>query len=264
MALSAELAGVQTAAKVLLYDLETAPLLAHIWSPWDKFVTHDRLIHDSFILTWSAKWLGEKEILFDALTGKEALKQNDKRLVKGLADLINQADIVVAHNGDKFDVPMLNNRLLYHRLSPIPPVRSIDTCQLAKRNFRLAFNKLDYLGEFLGVGKKIDTGGFKLWEAVYHGDEAAMAKMVKYNKQDVVLLERVFDALAPYVRNFPRLINARFAGEEVCPYCGSGHLIRRGYHQTNVSNFQRFECKGCGRYSRRRTSEKPKLALTTL
>jgi hypothetical protein len=263
MALSGELAGVETAAKILLYDLETAPLLAHIWSPWDKFVTHERLVHDSFILTWAAKWLGDDEVLYDALTGEEAIEQNDSRIVDNLAEMIREADIVVAHNGDKFDVPMLNNRLLKHGLEPIPPVRSIDTCQLSKRNFRLAYNKLDYLGEFLGVGKKIKTD-WSLWERAYHGDEEGIAEMTDYNIQDVVLLENVFDRLVPYVRNFPRLVNAAYEGEEKCPYCGSYDLQRRGYHQTNVSNFQRFQCKTCKRYSRQRKSEPDKLALTTL
>jgi len=252
-----------TANRILFYDLETAPLLAHIWSPWDKFVTHDRLVHDSFIFTWAAKWAGEKDVYYDSLTAEEALNQNDSRIVESLAEMIREADVVVAHNGDRFDVPMLNNRLLSHGLEPIPPVRTIDTLQLAKKNFRLAYNKLDYLGEFLGVGKKIKTD-WSLWERAYHGDEDGIAEMVEYNVQDVILLEKVFDRLVPYVRNLPRLVDPEYLGQEVCPICGGSNLMRRGYHRTNVSNFQRYQCQDCGRYSRSRKSDRIKFTVTPL
>mgnify|MGYP000197081662 CR=1 FL=1 len=83
--------------KVLFYDLETAPLLAHIWSPYDDYVTHDRLVHPGFLLTWSAQWLGEKKIVTGCLTGDEARDQDDRRIVAELAELIRDADIIVAN-----------------------------------------------------------------------------------------------------------------------------------------------------------------------
>lgn len=263
MGLTGALSQNDSTVRILLYDLETAPLLAHIWSPWDKYVTHDRLVHDSFILTWAAKWAGEDDVYYDALSGPEALVQDDARIVESLADLIREADVVVAHNGDRFDIPMLNNRLLANDLEPIPPVRSIDTLQLSKRNFRLAYNKLDYLGEFLGVGQKIKTD-WSLWERSYHGDEEAIEEMTEYNVQDVVLLEKVFDRLSPYVRNLPRLVDAEHEGQEVCPVCGSADLQKRGFHRTNVSNFQRYQCNDCKRYSRSRKSDRTKLSVTPL
>jgi hypothetical protein len=241
--------------KVLIYDLETAPLLAHIWHPTDDYVAHDRLIHDSFLLTWSAKWHGVKGMQTGVLSGKEAVSQNDKRIVKELAVLIREADFVVAHNADRFDVPMFNNRLLAYGLEPIGPKRSIDTLKLAKANFRLAYNKLDYLGEFLGLGRKIKTD-FDLWKSCYHGDEKALARMARYNRRDVVLLEQVYDRLLPYVKNLPRMAEPAHDGQHACPSCGSEDIISRGTYNTNVSTFRRFHCRSCKRYSRSRHAVK--------
>lgn len=249
--------------KVLIYDLETAPLLAHIWHPADDYVSHERLIHDSFLLTWSAKWHGEKKIHSGVVTGREARAQNDARIVGDLAAMIREADFLVAHNADRFDIPMFNNRLLVLGQEPMGPKRTIDTLKLAKRNFRLAYNKLDYLGEVLGLGKKLKTD-FQLWKDCYAGDEKALARMLRYNRQDVALLELVFDRLLPYVKNVPRLVEAATLGQTACPFCGSIHLIGRGKHRTNVSTFQRFQCVDCKKYCRSRSADKMRLSVAPL
>jgi hypothetical protein len=249
--------------KVLLYDLETAPLLAHIWHPTDDYVSHERLIHDSFLLTWSAKWHGEKKIHSGVVTTWEAKLQDDSRIVASLAELVREADILVAHNANRFDVPMFNNRLLALGLEPMGPKRAIDTLRLAKQNFRLAYNKLDYLGEFLGVGKKLKTD-FQLWKDCYAGDELALRRMARYNRQDVVLLEAVYDRLLPYVKNIPRLVEPAFNGHLACPFCGSEDMAKRGKHHTNVSTFQRYCCGSCGKYSRSRFGDKVRFSVAPL
>lgn len=252
-----------TNLKVLFFDLETAPLLAYVWGPREDWIPHDRMIHDSFLLAWTAKWRGEDKVMTGLLTSAEAKKQDDTRIVIKLADLIRQADIVVAHNGDRFDVPMFNNRLLLLGLEPLGPVKSIDTCTLAKKNFRLAYNKLDYLAEKLGLGNKIKTD-FNLWQDCYHGDTAALKAMLEYNVKDVVLLEQVFDRMLPYVKNIPRLVVPEYDGQVGCPFCGSENLQKRGFAGTNVNTFQRFMCKVCGKYSKLRVSVKNRLATSPL
>lgn len=239
--------------RVLLYDIETAPLLAYIWSPCDEYVQMDRLIHDSFLLSWSAKWLGEDAVEGDVVSSEEAVRQDDQRIVARLAELIRSADLVVAHNGDSFDLPKLNNRLLQLGIQPLGPVKTIDTLSLARKNFRLAYNKLDYLGEFLGLGRKIHTE-FELWRSCYMGDGVALGKMLKYNKQDVVLLEKVFNALKPYVRSLPRLVDAGYDGQIACPFCGSEKLKESGLYRTNASTFQKYVCGDCGRHGRSKTA----------
>lgn len=249
--------------KVLFFDLETAPLLAYVWGPREDWIPHDRMIHDSFLLAWTAKWRGEDKVMTGLLTSKEAKAQDDTRIVIKLADLIRQADIVVAHNANRFDVPMFNNRLLLLGLEPLGPVKTIDTLILSKKNFRLAYNKLDYLAEKLGIGNKISTT-FGLWKECYHGDSAALKQMLEYNVKDVVLLEQVFDKMLPYVKNVPRLVDADYDGQVACPFCGSENLQKRGLSGTNVNTFQRFMCKACQKYSRLRVSIKNRLAVSPL
>lgn len=241
--------------KVLLWDIESAPLLAYIWRPSDDYVPHDRMIQDTFILCWSAKWYRDKKVHSGVLTSDEARNQDDSRIVKELADMIREADILVAHNGDQFDVPMFNNRLLALGHEPIGPKKTIDTCKLAKKNFRMAYNKLDYLGEVLGLGRKLKTD-FDLWKGCYHGNRKALNKMRQYNIQDVWLLEAVYAALLPYVKNVPRLTIPQFHGEHACPFCGMDTLVRRGTHHTNVSSYQRFQCSACLKYCRSRNADK--------
>jgi hypothetical protein len=238
--------------RVLFWDIETAPLLAHVWSLWDKGgIPPARLLKDGFILSWSAKWRGERKVHSAVLTSEEAKSQDDSRIVQALADLLREADVIVAHNGDRFDLPKLNGRLMKHGLEPLGPVQTIDTLKLAKKNISLASNRLDYLGSVLGLGRKIDTT-MALWGACYVGDPKALREMVRYNRQDVVLLEEVFEALRPYVRGLTRLVDGEGLG---CPSCGSAELTKRGSYRTQSSTFQKFHCQKCGRYSRARKAD---------
>ena len=244
-------------AKILVFDIETAPLLAHVWSPYADYVPNGQMIHDTFMLSYAAKWYGDPDIWSSSLTGKEARRQDDKRIVLQLADLIRKADIVIAHNVDKFDIPKVNQRLLMLGLEPLGPVRTLDTLRLAKQNFALAYNKLDWLAQSLGLGNKIKTD-FDLWKEAYHGDESALFEMLQYNEHDVVLLEQVFDKMKPYVKNLPRLFTADYARQMACPFCGSDKLVKRGEYDTQANTFQKYRCSDCRKYSRADKSDSKK------
>lgn len=237
-------------------------MLSYIWSARTEYVGPHLIHHDTFLLSWAAKWHGQKKTMSAVLTPDEAVGQDDARIVQQLADLVREADIVVAHNGDKFDVKKLNARLLLLQQEPLGPVRTIDTCMLSKRTFSLASNSLGYLARALGVRQKMDTGGFDLWHRCYMGDEKALRKMDRYCRQDVRALEDVFDAMRPYVKGLPRLVDADAAFERACPSCGSDQLQSRGLARTNASTFRRFQCQECGRWSRARTGQKDKRLAT--
>lgn len=242
--------------RVLFFDIESAPATAYIWRPDDSYVPMERLLESTFLINWGAKWAGGK-LQSGLVTPEEAQARDDKRIVSDLADLIRTADAVVAHNCDGFDLPMLNNRLLYWQLEPLGFIRTIDTLKLARKNFRLEYNKLDYLAEYLGLGRKIKTD-MDLWRRCVAGDPAALEGMRRYNRQDVLLLEKVFEAMKPYVRNLPRLVDGAREGERVCPFCGSEDLMARGYYRTQASTFGKLQCNKCARYSRYRTVERLK------
>ena len=241
--------------RTLLFDIETSPMLSYIWGLRNQdYIPFGQVVHDSFMLCWSAQWRGEKKLISGCLTPTEVLAQVDQRIVVDLADLIREADVVVAHNGRGFDIKMLKNRLLLLGLDDIGPVTVLDTLTLARKNFRLASNRLGYLGEQLGVGTKHATGGFQLWRDCYLGDEKALAKMLRYNRQDVVLLGKVLERMLPYLQGVPRLMDGD--GSDLdggCPWCG-GEVKKDGFYRTNASTFQKVKCSQCGKESRWHTA----------
>lgn len=246
--------------KILLLDIETAPLRSFTWGLWKQNVGLNQIENDWFMLTWSAKWYGKNEKTVGMrLKKEEAIEQDDSRILEKLWKLMDEADVVIGHNGDKFDIPKINTRFIKNGFMPPSPYRTVDTLKIAKRHFRFTSNKLDYLGDFLGVGRKIDTGGFELWERCYKGENKALKEMLDYNLQDVLLLEDVYDKLKPYCSIHPS--HAVTSDEECCPKCGSTHVHKRGLVHTNVSTFQRFRCMDCGSWSRGRSNIRSKEAM---
>lgn len=241
--------------RILFFDIETAPMLAYVWQAKTDYVQPHQITHETYMLSWAAKWAHQKQVKSDVLRPAEAKKQVDTRIVVSLADMLREADVVVGHNLDRFDIPMVNNRLMILEEEPLGPIRTIDTLKLARGAFRLASNRLDYLARQMGVGRKIDTS-FDLWRGCYHGEQKALSKMVRYNRQDVRVLEDVYDRMRPYVKGVPRLVDANHRGEHVCPTCGGSDLERRGFYHTNASVFQRYRCRDCKRWSRAASREK--------
>jgi DNA polymerase elongation subunit (family B) len=225
----------QNKLKVLLFDIETSPMRSYTWSCWKQNIGTNQIISDWFILTWSAKWLFEDEVLSDKLTGEESLKENDERITKTLFDLIDEADVTISHNGDKFDIRRINTRFLIHGLGTPSSYINIDTLKHARKQFSISSNRLDYLGQFLGIGRKIDTGGFELWSRCMKGEDEALKEMQEYCDQDVKLLEDVYLTLRPYIKPHPNL--GLYINDDIkrCPTCGSDKIRPIGDYYTTVS-----------------------------
>ena len=235
--------------KILFFDVESAPMLCYAFDLKVDYIGPHMIVEPPFLLTWSAKWADDDKILSDRLTGKEAKAQDDARLAESLASLIRQADVVVAHNGDRFDLPKLNTRLVTHQLDPVGDVKSIDTLKKARQAFKFPSNRLGELAKSLGLEVKTATD-FSLWKRARAGDVPALKEMDAYCQQDVVVLESVFEALRPHVKGLPRLVDAGQFGQRVCPSCGSSDLDPDGVHRTNANSYARFRCGKCGRHCR--------------
>ena len=236
--------------KVLLLDIETSPNSAFVWGLWDQNVGLSQLIESSETLCWSAKWYGSDEIMFDSIH-----QSNRKRMVKRIHRLIDTADVVIHYNGSRFDLPTLNKEFLLHDLFPPAPARSIDLLRVVKKQFRFPSNKLDYVTQALKIGSKSPTT-FKLWVDCMNGVETAWQAMEEYNKQDVLLLEKLYERLQPWIKH-PVSHSVSGAGL-VCPNCGGGHYHKRGFAYTAASKYQRYNCKSCGAWFRGTKSEAPK------
>lgn len=239
-------------------------MVSYLWDLKADYVNPQMVIQHSYFLTWAAKWADDDEVIAQRLTGQEAKDGDDARIVGKLAALVREADIVVGHNGDRFDLPKLNARIAVHGLDPLGNVRSIDTLKKARQAFKFASNRLDELAQVLGLEVKNDTT-FDLWRRCMAGDVPALKEMDAYCRQDVVVLQQVFEALKPHVKGLPRLVDAGQYGQRVCPSCGSSELVADGVHRTNASTFRRFRCEGCGRHCRSfRQADEPKLEMRPL
>lgn len=237
--------------KILIFDIETAPLKGYIWRLWKEDVGPNRMISDWFMLTWSAKWLFDSKVYSAKLTPKEVKNEDDKRITTDLWKLIDEADIVVAHNGDKFDIPKINSRFIVNGLNPPSHYKTIDTKKVASKQFGFSSNKLDMLAKTFGFSGKFDTT-FELWERCMNGEEEALNYMQKYNDQDVILLEEIYLKLRPWIKSHPNVGLYMKLDEPVCSHCGSNKLeYMDKYYYTMTGKFETYRCK-CGAIGRRR------------
>lgn len=232
--------------RILFLDLETFPNIVMSWGLWvNGMLDHDNIITERSIICGGWKWQGENEVHVVAIDSADP--HNDLNVVRTLHEVVSSADAVVAHNGDRFDVKWLRARIVHHGLSPLPPFIQIDTKKIAKAAFYFNSNKLAYLATYLGIGQKIKTE-FGLWKDCLKGDVKALAKMVRYNKRDVRLLEKVYDRLVPHLPS--KLNKVLFTDREVCQHCGSKQIQYRGFYYTRSNKFRRYQCVSCGTWSR--------------
>lgn len=244
-------------AKILIFDIETAPIKAYVWGMWKQNINHEAIISDWFCLSWSAKWLFEEKVMSDVLTPKEVLKENDKRLIKKIWSLINEADIIIAHNANKFDVKRLNTRFIYHGLNSPSPYHVIDTLLHVRKQFGITSNRLDYLGEFFEIGRKKETGGFSLWKNCMEGNAQSLKLMSDYNNQDVLLLEELYLKIRAYIKPHPNIGLYIKENVDSCPTCGSSNLQLKSTYYTTVNAYDALLCGDCGSWSRSRVTNTP-------
>lgn len=244
--------------KILIADIETSPAKVYVWKFWKENVAPKQVIEHPHIMSFAAKWLGEDEIFYE-----ESRTDNDKFLVEKLCYYLDQADMVVAHNGANFDLPKIRARALVHGIPPPSPVKVIDTLKIARTEFGFSANSLEYLSNVLGL--KIQKGthpkfaGFTLWLECLKGNEEAWKSMKDYNIKDIVVLEELYLKLRPWDTKAPNLaVYAEENDKVVCPKCGGDHVQWRGYAYTNTGKYHRFQCTDCGGWGRGRYSVLPK------
>ena len=235
--------------KILIFDIETSFNELHLrtFQLLDKqprMLPFDSITRERNILTSAWKWLGEKKT--DSIAVSRKSPDDDKQIVKKMLSLFEEADAVVAHYGDKFDMKYILTRAVYHNLPPPPPVKQIDTYKIAKSKFLFNCNRLDYLGKFLGLGRKIKTNQ-KLWDDCMDGKQKAINDMATYNRQDVDLLEKVYKRLCPFVP--PKVNAAIINGNYCCPGCGSKSVQARGFGVNRTTRYQKYQCRSCGLWS---------------
>ena len=239
-------------ARILFLDIETLPNIAWTWGKYDQNVLGFE--QQTCIATYAAKWQGGEVFakMLPEYKGYKAGSYDDKKLVKDLWDLLDDADIAVAHNGKDFDFRVITGRLLYHGMQPPSPYKIVDTKLISSRVARFNSNALNDLGQHFGFGKKIKTD-FDLWLGCMRGDLKCWRQMVKYNKQDVILLEKVYNRFLPFINDHPN--HGLITGEErACPKCGSTRLKSKGIVYCVTRSYRSLICCNCGGYARETVS----------
>lgn len=231
----------------LFFDIETSYMQGWFWRPSFKTqITYEQVIKDSAIICICYKWQGN-----DKVYSLQWDKGDDKAMMDKFFKIIEEADEVVAHNGDHFDLKWIRTRFLMHGHESMPAIKSIDTLQIARAKFNFQSNRLDAIGKQLKIGGKLETGGIQLWhDIIQKNNGRAMKQMIDYCKRDVELLEKVFVKLEGF--NKPKThvgINSGGSDKCDCPYCGSvkTQLKRRAISVSGTVTAQ-LVCVDCNKY----------------
>jgi DNA polymerase III epsilon subunit-like protein len=244
--------------KIVSFDIETAPTKAYVWRRWKENITLDQVISEGYVLCAVAKFLDEKTprkvALTDFANEFKRNSENDRKVVEWCWNILDEADIVIAHYGKGFDIPVLNSRFLAYDMPPPSPYKIVDTKEVASKKFKFPYNSLNGLSKYLGIGKKLDTD-FNLWVDCMNGVKKAWSKMVNYCVHDVILLEKLYLKLLPWIENHPNLALYNLNDTKPsCCKCGSYKIAWRGYHRTTTQIYHSYQCNECGGWGRERTS----------
>jgi len=239
--------------KVLVFDIETAPIEALVWSIWDQNIPLSRIKKDWSVLAWAAKWLGEdpkKTIYVDTFKQKD--KRDDSKILEKIWEMLDEADFVVGHNSNSFDIKKLNARFVQHDMPPPSSYKKLDTKILCKRHFAFTSNKLEYITDKLCTKYKKLTHkkfpGNALWDEYLAGNKEAQKEMEIYNIYDVLSLEEAFYKILPW--ESASLFEIYSDSEiNVCT-CGSIDFVESGFHYTQTAKFQKYKCVSCGAEAR--------------
>lgn len=222
-------------------------MIVAVWTPYEANAVW--VVSNTFLLSFAAKWAGERTKTYtlpDYHGFRRFTDKDDKPLLKDLWKLLNEADIVIAHNGDRFDLKKITARFMVQGFDPPSPIQSFDTLKEVKKVAAFDSHRLDNLGQETGIGRKLAHTGGKLWRACGEGDEKSWGKMARYNAQDVDLLARWYEILKPWAKSHPNV--ALYSGKFGCPTCGSTRFKRDGFKYNKTRTMQQFKCLECRHY----------------
>lgn len=242
-------------ARICILDIETAPNLAYVWGFFKTNIAPKMVLDHTTVMSFAYKWLDEEEVFYFS-----AQDLSEADLLRELVAVLDEADIVVAHNGRRFDLPVIQGRCLVNNIRPPSPYKIVDTLTVARYEFKFPANSLEYLAKVFGVqdkGGHKNFPGFELWAECLKGNPAAWDEMEEYNIQDIVTLEEVYLKMRPWMRRHPNVNVFEDEPEVACPKCASTAIHYRGYAHTNTSRYRRFVCTDCGGWGRTRYNIRP-------
>lgn len=239
--------------RILILDIETSPLEVFTWGTFDQNIPNNMIKDEWSVLSYSAKWLDDspKKVMYaDNRNAKNV--RDDKKLLQGIWELIDEADVIIGQNSNKFDLKKLNARFIMNGMKPPSSYKKIDTLVLAKKHFAFTSNKLEWLSDKLCVKyKKLQHGkfpGFSMWKECLAGNKAAWNEMKVYNCHDVLATEELYLKLVSWDKD----VNFDAYTDDLTHTCACGNksFENKGYAYTSSGKWRRYKCKSCGKESR--------------
>lgn len=227
-------------------DIETSPCVGYFWRPGRKIsISADNIVTESRIVCICWKDEGSNKV--HSVDWGDGSPMHQRKMLKSFLKELKPEDVLVGHNLDRFDIKWIKTQVLKLGLDPINRLTSIDTLKLTRGNFNFNSNRLDYLGNVLGCGGKLETGGFQLWKDVMNGSTKALAQMIKYCKRDVLLLEEVYNRILPHVVKTGIHKGVLYGRNRAsCDTCGSERTQRRGTRVNGIGLLvQKITCVDC-------------------
>ena len=230
--------------KRLFFDIETSPCVGWFWRPgYNLRLSYDNIIEHAKVICVSYKWQGDDKV-HTLDWGKEKC---DAKLVKDFVKVMEKADEIIGHNGDRFDIPWIRTRALHHGIDNLPRWRTLDTLKKSRANLKLPTNKLNDIGRYFGLGEKVSNPP-GLWQNVCFGDASMLPDMITYCEQDVVLLEKVWNKIKGVTPINTHAGVVKGGKKWSCPNCGSEKIIRNGTDVTaSGTEKQKMRCQSCKR-----------------
>jgi len=237
--------------KTLIWDVETTDLELRIRTyqlkNYTKYFDPKTIERDWSMLGAAWIWLNEDKPTAISVSPDKPL--DDYGVVKHLHGILSEADILVGHNSDNFDIKKFNTRAIYYDLPPISPKQSVDTLKVAKKYFKFTSNKLSYLCEYLKVDLKDNSPD---WKACIDGDPEALRYMRHYNKGDVIATKAAYQKLMGWHHTHPKHPQPKdIEGNDVnvCPKCQSPNYVKHDSRfLASGRRRQQWRCKDCGGY----------------
>lgn len=229
--------------KVLTIDVERFPMRALSYERWQTTIPTDWIMERSRISCFAAKWLHEKKTtVIDERDGH-------REMTLAMWDMLSEADIVVTYNGEKADLPWMRNEFKFHGLGLPAPYKSVDLIKTNRKQFNLESRSLQYFGEFLGKGGKLDSGGAPLVRRLLEGTgtERDWKQYRTYNRRDTELTENIYLDLIGYIVDQPHIgLLSADENQRRCAHCGSAQLdLWRKPTYAYVRMYELYRCSAC-------------------
>jgi len=232
--------------KRLFFDIETSYYLVPTFNFWKVNINPDHILREKKIICICYKWQYEDTV--HTLVWDK--RQDDTKLIKDFINIIKDADEIIAHNGDRFDMKELRTRAILTDNLMFPVYRTLDTLKKSKQYFKFASNRLDYIGKVLNVGRKLEHEGMQMWiDICEHKSKEALDKMLSYCQQDVILLEDVYHTLSPYIYHNTNFAVLTGNPKWYCPECASKNVQLSHTDATAMGIIRRhMKCNDCKKF----------------